>query len=201
MIPTEFDFTALEPSEIPVKFRNKQYILTECSEGHRSVWNDAKIQGLKVVQDQRGDRQQFSGISGGGRLRALLLSGCLREVKENNDMGPFVKEDSLKQWPAKVVNPLYRAALEMNELEEEDDTEAGLIKQIADLQAKLQRMRDAEQAVKNALQGTERTFDTPENEGGQGASLTQSYSVPSPVVSSVLGPGIPLKSTGSEKEG
>lgn len=134
------DFT-LAPQEVSVNLGDgKAYILKEASEADAAEWRNA-CQRAARMQDGK-----VVGVDGLGGVQALLVSRCLWE--RTGAVGPDgrpqdvrVPPERVRSWPARVVRPLYDRARLLSDLDERPETEAELVKAIAEMQEKLTALR------------------------------------------------------------
>lgn len=144
-----FEEKDLEPIVVPVTIGKKEYELREADEDTAVKYRNASISGVTWGQD--GSATKMENI---GDVEPLLVSLCLREVvKREGGTTTYrpVTVQNLLKWKPKVVRKLFETAKEISNLNEED-TEEGLVKQIADLQQRLARLR--EDKVKNSQSPT-----------------------------------------------
>lgn len=143
----EFDFGSLELIQIGVIGPDKKrYILHEPSEDAVAKYTNARSRGAKFQDGE------LHCVDGQGDLEYLLVSYCLFEAKPDPE-GPvrfpdcdmqFTADGSkpinvnvLKNWPSRVVRPLFEKAKDIGEIDLDSDL-ASLRKQ----RDKIQRLID-----------------------------------------------------------
>ena len=145
----EFDFGSLEIIEIPVVGPNgKKYILREASGEAAARFNSMRGKCAKYADGG------VSEVSGVGHIPLFLLSLCLLNTKEDetaNLHSPIVLS-VVQGWPERVVKKLYAKALEISEIDQDDDLDS-LKEQYEELGKKIAKME--EDAAKNELKSTE----------------------------------------------
>lgn len=135
-MPNEFNFDDLTPLEIPVLFRDKKYKLYEATEDAARQYNNSQT---KCTEFSEGG---VSGIKGPlADSRSLLLSLCLFNVNEQGDKGSPVPLKFILSWPARVVKPLFEKLKEISGIDEDEESEDSLKKEIEKLQVKLTNLQ------------------------------------------------------------
>lgn len=130
-----FDLT---PVEVPVTIGGEKYVLCEASETAASRYQDV---GIEEAEWSDGQIVKMKGIS---KRRVILLTECLKKVVQGlkgEELREPVSALTIRSWPVRITTPLYEKAEEISGLEE--GTEEVLLKQIADLQKRLEKIRKA----------------------------------------------------------
>lgn len=162
-------FNQLDPIQVPVKLGNTWYILLEASGGAAVQYRNA------VLRSQRMDDGKLAGFDGLADAEPFAVSLCLykaihegnqadgkpklklpRDKDDNPDPAHLVPEATIRGWNNRVQKVLFERLQEISELDDKGD-EAGLVKQIDQLQKRLDRLR--EDAPKNGQHST--TAGTP----------------------------------------
>lgn len=156
----EFDFGSLEIIEIPVVGPDgKNYILRETSGDAAAQFNSMRA---KCAKYAGGDVSEVTGV---GQIPLFLVSLCLFNVKEdgainlNSPVAPGVLRS--RSWPERVIKRLYAKALEISEIDQDDDLDS-LRKQYQELGEKITKME--EDAAKNEQNTSGTGSNLPANE-------------------------------------
>lgn len=137
----EMNFDDLQPIEIPVKFRNRRFMLKEATGDAAVKYRNAMLESTKLGPDGKP-----VSVKGMANIEPYLVSLCLIELiadKDGKDRERPVSDTTLRGWPNRVLKPLYDTCKEISALSEEDDTEEAITKKIEDLQKKLAIVRKA----------------------------------------------------------
>lgn len=117
MPTTNFDFNNLAPQSVPVLWRGKTYVLREPSEG---AWSE--YEGALDTARQFDEAGKFKGLGDGWRKAdAILVAGCLFEVRRDDETERGISLDEVRQWPHRIVDPLVewcKAAAEAPKVED-----------------------------------------------------------------------------------
>jgi len=148
----ELDFEDLTPIELPVKIAGKEYLLREASGEDARIYNNARMRGVQMEGDKILSLPEDS-----AGIPSLLVSRCLWETKDGKPTAR-VAIQKVRGWPERVIKPLFEKAKDISELQDED-TEEGLYKQMADLRERMKKLKERS-AVKNVLEGTEDGCDS-----------------------------------------
>lgn len=165
---TEFDFGDLTIIEIPVTGPNKKnYILREASEAEAARFDNARAECAKFKD---------GGMSAVVKLadsRRFLVGMCLFCTNEDGTRNPasLIAPNVLIKWPSRVVKALYNTALEISELDDDQDLDA-LKKERAKLDERIEKLE--EDAAKNEPSGTESGLNMPQSEDMAVPSSTSS---------------------------
>ena len=109
-----FDLT---PVAVSVVIAGETYTLREASEAAAIQWRNANLGAAKLKD---GKPISFSGMADSA---PLLVSLCLRK-QEDGGIGAPVPLETIRQWPARVVKPLYEWIKDNSDLRERDDQKA-----------------------------------------------------------------------------
>ena len=145
----EFDFGSLETIEIPVVGANgKKYILREASGEAAARFNSMRGKCAKYAD---GGVSEVSGI---GHIPLFLISLCLFSVKEDGtaNLQSTVALSVIQVWPERVIRKLYAKALEISEIDQNDDLDS-LREQYKELGEQSAKME--EDAAKSEQKSTE----------------------------------------------
>lgn len=157
--PQAFDFTDLMKTiAIPFEFTNEkgelcQYELREATGGVAAVYQNAVAKCLKI--DERGNAIPGDGLAD---TEVLLVAMCVCQIvpdQKGNRVAKPVTKELVKRWPSRMVKELYKQAQLISDLVQ-PDTEEAILKQIQDLEAKLEQMK--------ADNKTKMGSNTPKNE-------------------------------------
>jgi hypothetical protein len=144
----ELNFDSLDLIEVPVKIAGKAYVLREADEATASDYRSASIQGARLE-----DGEVVGLPENTGRVQAILVSQCLFPL---NAMGTPEKHHvpltTVKNWPSRIVRPLFDKAKEISELSEGEDTIESLEKEKAKIERRLAKLR--RNAAKNGPSDT-----------------------------------------------
>lgn len=141
ILSQEMNFDDLQPIEVPIKFRNRSFGLREASGDTAVKYRNAMLESTKLGPDGKP-----TSVKGMANIEPLLVSMCLIEYiadKEGKVRERPVNEATIRAWPNRILKPLYDKAREISALKEDDETEDALIKQISELQKKLDIVRKA----------------------------------------------------------
>lgn len=143
-VSAEFDFDILEAVEIPVKVNGEIYTLREASGDAAFKFRNAAMKCTKLGPDGKP-----SSVENIADIEPLLISMCLFDSKDKP-----VPVAKIRSWKSRICKKLYQQILEISELEETED-EASLEKQLAEIQAKLDKARTADIDLGNGPSDTE----------------------------------------------
>jgi hypothetical protein len=136
----------LEPIEIPIKIGGKSYILREASEGAAVGYRNL------VMKAARMSEGKIVGIDGAADVEPYLVSQCVFEtdregrVRQIGDRLVNVHINTVRSWPSRVVTPLFDKIKEISDLDRETkpETKEQLLKQLEEIQNKLQKLEEAD---------------------------------------------------------
>jgi len=115
-IPTEFDYTDAQVIQIPVKFSGAEYLLVEANGADAAEFRN------HVTKNQlRDDEGNVTGMRNSGDLQLKLLGLCLFTVGEDGKPGKRVEMVTIRKWPERVVKELFKTAMKISELIDDDD--------------------------------------------------------------------------------
>ena len=119
MSEAEMRFDTLEPIEVPVTIGTDKdvdkYVLREADEQTASAYRNSQMQGAQM----KGGVISFAG-SNAASSQSLLLAGCLYYAdEEGNRTNRLVPRATIKQWPARIVKPLFETARRISDLQEQ----------------------------------------------------------------------------------
>lgn len=169
----ELSFTDLERAKVPITIGTDKYWMLEAS-----VSDSNKFKGEMTKQIRFADGKPFSMGNPSG-AEAVLLASCLFTAEEdgskhgklrlNNEGDPnpnyLVPEKKILRWGQRIFKPIVKRLRLISDLDEkEDDTEEGLVKRITELQASLDRIKEAKNNGED---------ETPETPAKNGQSATQ----------------------------
>lgn len=156
-------FEDLEPKTVMVRVGQRRFALVEADEPATSRYRTAKAGTFRMADGE------VVGLGGGfGDLDRLLVCSCLCEVDGNgglrldpNGNAARVPELVVRRFHPSVIQALAKKVHEMSPwLEGVRDTEESLLRQIAGLQERLERLRSGEDPAKKARNGTTPTSST-----------------------------------------
>ena len=132
-----------------------KYVLAEACAESVAKFNSARA---KCLRFQDGG---VAGVEGQGDMEIYLVSLCLFKPTEESaqtdnwipDQTQSVSLTRLREWPGRMVSALYNRAIEISEIDLEDDIDK-LLKQREDLDKKIKEIQEKER-VKNELSDTE----------------------------------------------
>jgi hypothetical protein len=143
-VAEEMVFDSIALREVPVRVGTKQYVLREANGEARRRYHNALMKGARL--DAEGRPASFGDMAD---AELVLLQGCLCDAS-----GRQLPMQTLASWPGRVLQPLFEKAQEISELKKADDTEESLLKQLAGLQEKLEKVRAAKGAGGNGREGS-----------------------------------------------
>jgi hypothetical protein len=143
MEPERLAFDDLTLREVPVRLGGQAYVLREASVAAACQYRNAILRAGRFGAD--GKVQAYEDLAD---IEPLLVSLCLFEA----DGGRPVSLATVKRWPARLLQPLYRQAKALSELDL--DTVEGLEQQIREAQDKLTRLRAEPDPAKNGQSAT-----------------------------------------------
>lgn len=147
-VSVEFDFDSLEAIEFPVKVDGETYTLREASGDAAFKYRNAAIKCTKLGPDGKP-----ASIENLADIEPLLISMCLFDSKAKPV--PAVK---IRSWKNRVCKSLYEKILEISELGNDEDV-ASLEKQLAEIQAKLDKLKAKDTDLGNEPSDTETGSD------------------------------------------
>jgi hypothetical protein len=143
----ELDFSGIEQLSIPVRVRDKCYVLHDASGDAAAKHRNAVLKYTKLGADGRPTL-----LEGVADTEPYLVSMCLFELvkaPDGTEREAPVSIATIRSWPQRVQSKLFEKVKEISELSEVD-TEASLKKQIGELQAKLEKLQAQGDPLKNA---------------------------------------------------
>jgi hypothetical protein len=124
-VKDEFDYSEYDviKTEIPVKFKDKHYVLREASGKAARIYRNASL--ACIVLGPEGKPSMIRNLA---NVEPLLVSLCLWE-KPNPEASAVkpVTQDFVETMPSKLQKRLYAKAKEISDLDEEPDTKTQLI--------------------------------------------------------------------------
>jgi hypothetical protein len=138
-VTDSYDFDTLEPLAVPVKHGGKRYILRETVGDQSTKWRNAVLRSMTP--------NGLGGLTPGPGYPdtdLLLLGMCLHEITPGGEQP--VGAEELKQWPTRVIKPLFERVKSASGLEAEEDTVENLTTRISDLEKRLTALRQAQEA-------------------------------------------------------
>jgi hypothetical protein len=139
------EFETVERIEVPVKIAGESYSLREADGETAATWKSARAASIRFVKGE------MVGTKGLGDLQAVLLSGCLFRVLED-DKECGVSKKTILKWPEKVSSALYDRAMEISGLSEKGDDLETLREQRSKLDEQIEEL---EELAKNSEESTE----------------------------------------------
>ena len=107
----EFDFSALIPVVIPVRYGERDFVLKEADGEAAATYRNAAMKAARFVDGK------VTNIEGLADVEALLVSLCLFEVKPDGSHGRLAL-GFVKSLPARMLKKLYEKAMEISDLNE-----------------------------------------------------------------------------------
>lgn len=140
MEPMRFD--DLSPIEIPVSIKNTPYILREAGAGAAVAYENARLKAAKMNDGK------LSGFDGMFDADLILLSMCLFQVDKgtgqiitDNGVPRSTPVQTIRGWLDRVYKPLLVRLKAISPSLEEKETEETLVKQLENIQQKLDDLR------------------------------------------------------------
>jgi hypothetical protein len=140
----EFDFSSLELIEVPVKIKDKSYVLREASEDASAKYRNKQIESTIMVDGKP------SGIRGLADAGALLVASCLWVRDEKGAETGQVPLSFVKALPYRISKKLFEKAKEISELKDTFSREE-LLKQKEDIDRQLRELTIKEETGKDVL--------------------------------------------------
>lgn len=151
LAPIVFDDEDLQPQEVPVTYRKKQYVLTQLATGDGQKYRSAAQGSLKENPDGS------ISTTGAGDAELLLVTLSLKEVrfdKDGNRIGlGMIAKSFVESMPPELFMKLFDTARELNRSLNNKPTREGLQQQIERCQKLLAKL-DEEDAEKKSRNGT-----------------------------------------------
>lgn len=134
-MPEIIDFGNLAPVEIPVMLNGTRYILTEASGDAAIRYRTAQLPNLRYTTGD-GNKAECVGESSKQieHSKAILISGCLYKTGPSGELiivngipnqSMLVDERTIRGWPVRVLDQLYKKILEISDgLEEVNENKA-----------------------------------------------------------------------------
>jgi len=101
----------LKVQEVPVTIGGTKYLLREASEDAACQYRNAAMRGAKMTDGT-------VTLGGAADVEPLLVSLCLFEMDASGAVIRNVPLVTVKNWPARVVKPLFNKVKEMSSLDE-----------------------------------------------------------------------------------
>lgn len=121
------DFGDLEPKQIPVRRRGKEYWLREASEDAARKYRNACVRGARM-QDGK-----VVSIDGVGDVQSVLVAACLTEQGTNRTL----TVEELRTWSARHVKQMFDWVKDVSLLDEEPESLEVLGKRLGELQSSM----------------------------------------------------------------
>lgn len=125
------DFGDITPITVAVTINGEHYQLREASGDAACRYRNALLKCTQLGPEGKPQR-----LEGMGDTEPFLVSLCL--FKEN---GAPVNAATVRAWPSRVQKRLFETAKRISKLDE-DETIESLEKQLADVQSKLNKLRE-----------------------------------------------------------
>jgi hypothetical protein len=164
----------LEPIEIPIKIGGKLYVLREASEGAAVGYRNLAMKAARMSAGK------IVGIDGAADVEPYLVSQCLFETDGEGRIKTLggslhrmvnVPITTIREWPSRIVTPLFDKIKEISDLdrETEPETKEELLKQLEEIQDKLQKLEEAD-PTRGSSESTTDTSASPESRGNLSTS-------------------------------
>jgi hypothetical protein len=133
---TELNFDDITPQSIPVRIGGKSYVLKEATGEAACRYKNEIMRCGRLGAD--GKPNQVIGLAD---TEAFLVSLCLFEV-DGEGKEKHVPVSLIKSWKSSVLDKLYKTCREMSGMDN-DEKEDELVKQKAEIESKLTRLKEA----------------------------------------------------------
>ena len=141
----DLNFDDLEPIRLSVNIRKEPFVLCEASAGAAARYRNLITKGASLTSDGR-----VASLGHMHDAEPRLISDCLFYALKDSEgrprldqLGRPVPEETVRSWPQRLTSKLFEKIKEISPELEKADTEEALEKQIAALQAKLAKLREA----------------------------------------------------------
>lgn len=144
----------LDLRSIPVKIKRQDgdydnFVLYEIAGEADIVWRNSQVRAAKLSPDG-----QVIGMGDVAEADTILLSKCLARIGVDKEFDHPIETPiplvELRKWPDRILSRLTQELLKISDKEDQPATKEDLQKQIVDLQARLDRIIEREQAEKNS---------------------------------------------------
>ncbi len=139
----EMTFDSLDRIVVPVKIGNRNFKLYDASEDAAVKFQNIASRAVKFTAGE------MSGIEGVANVEPLLVSMCLWEVKDGQELP--IAEGEIRKWPSRVVKPLFDRVKKISGM---DDERFKTVQDVDKEIAKLQKRRAELLADDTAPKGT-----------------------------------------------
>ena len=140
---TDYDLTEIE---VPVTIGGEKYVVREANGAGAVQYRNHQLKCTKL-DPETGKPISVEGMASGV---PLLVSLCLFKVKpDGSTESRPVSYATVIGWPHRIQKGIVEIAKSISEIEEEDETLDGLIKQRDELDAKIAKMRVEGEPAKN----------------------------------------------------
>ncbi len=109
----EFDFDLTERTYGPFPIDGEQYILVEATSQAATDMRNITLRGASMKD---GRVEMGAGLA---QAEPFLVSKCLFKLDDAGKRHPM-SLDTIRNWPSRVVKPLYNKAYEISGLKEDD---------------------------------------------------------------------------------
>ena len=149
------DFDDLSPQDYHFSFKKNRYVLREPSEAAAVAYTKGRMVGVEMVHNQDDEVRTLRSMQAVADVEPLLVSMCLF-----TEGGDPVSLATVKQWPSRVVRPLFEKAKEMGQLDDDPKADMeSLQKQVDKLQKRMEKLKNKGADVKNSLTAGAGTSD------------------------------------------
>lgn len=137
---SELDFGDLTPIELHVRIGGQPYLLREAS-GEAAC----KFENARLERTQFSAEGKVCGLKGMSDIEPLLVSLCLFQQQKllNDTLWRPVAEATIRTWPNRVVDRLFKKCKEISGLDAKEDTVASLVAERAEIDIKLAKLEGA----------------------------------------------------------
>jgi hypothetical protein len=164
-INLNFDEQGLQPIELVVTFRGKQYILLEADEDTAIRYKDLGLAAARWLPGDNGQPRQAS-LNGLSKTESFLVSRCLfyaKMVKNENtgevtptlptlpngdaDRKQLVPEAIILKWQHRIVRPIFEECVRISKLSQKEQekqqysTKEDLEKRVKELEKELEETK------------------------------------------------------------
>lgn len=139
----ELVYDDISLKEIPVSIGGEKHVLCEADGAVAEKYKNAILNGVTLSDGKATSLKNMASVE------SLLVSLCLYRI--DGETRIRVGVERIQTWPSRIKKDLFDKIKQISELDEEEETEESLVKQIADLQAKLEKVKES--SAKNEQTG------------------------------------------------
>lgn len=107
----EMSFESLDRIIVPITIGSRKFKLYDASEDAAVKFQNIASRAAKFTGGE------LSGIEGAANVEPLLVSMCLWEVKDGQEIS--ISEGEIRKWPSRVVKPIFDKARKISGMDDD----------------------------------------------------------------------------------